>query len=1093
MKKCLFVLIAFLSTLTITAQSEKAIYIYRNDGDFNAFLCEDIDSLVHSNIGIDSICYDKMVVQEIWTQDSIYRIPLAAIDSISFSVPEPIVNDKVSFIELDYLPYIQKIDGLTMWMESGTPTRLVPQLGTILVSNCFDGVLENGFSGRVISCNQQGGSIVIECEEVGLTDIYDRLISVGKCESTNSNLEASGTRKRAYGTHNFDLGNFSASIGPVNISDNPQVTISWVFFIDNRLVVMEGSRYHPIIQLLFKHSHDLSLKIKSQVDGEYEPEPIWKIESPAIRIPQIPGFYARVRLGGFWSAHGSVNLDATLSGNLTFVNGFKWDEGGFETINKMTNRQFNRPEISFNMEGSIEGGVAARLVAGIGSERIASMDATLRLGPQLALNFSLTDKGLENGTLYSSLKDSKLSINAYGKLSAGYTTIGDRIMGSDHNRHDIPLTLSWDHNVHSWNILPEFSELEVKKSMSDLSATIRCTPEKDILIPLGLGIGLYNEDGTLVDRLFNAQDYKREKEGYVIEQTFNSLEREKEYIAKPLIRIFGTEMAAVPTKTFKIGRFPVTLSDFKVTKSQFKKGAFTHEGNKYDYRFDVSVTATLDEDAEDIADWGYMYQDPFGNPPAKISLKNFGYSYTDTRYAYFRNENPSICTLYGYVMYMNSDKPVYGEPQDFPLMHNDDIKVFTGNSTASYTEAQCWGSATLNDDPNAIYSVADECGFFYNLIGVPQNGNAMKQTCIMGSDGLFDATLSGLTEDTLYYFTAFVRVGEDFYYGVPESFKTKKKVPDPEPIAITGEHYNETATTATIECIYINVPDNADCGYYISKSYYDNASRSSRISAGIEWNKVSIGRYEGLKTINLYGLLPNEEYQYYAYISVGNEDVATGTTNSFITKTPIATTGDYSNVTKNSATVSCTYENVPEGGVCGVEYTWNGGSTKQTVGSSNGTQSVTLSGLQPGTSYTYCAYIEANGQTYYGGDKTFTTKEQIPDVVGTWQGTQYLLNGNVYETFILTLNADGTAEIDETGENIMNSGVAHGTWSVNANGAVGVSIVYYSTDTQWSTKSFSGTVDNVDSPSRVEGKVYWSRGHVMGGYADYENTFVMTR
>lgn len=75
----------------------------------------------------------------------------------------------------------------------------------------------------------------------------------------------------------------------------------------------------------------------------------------------------------------------------------------------------------------------------------------------------------------------------------------------------------------------------------------------------------------------------------------------------------------------------------------------------------------------------------------------------------------------------------------------------------------------------------------------------------------------------------------------------------------------------------------------------------------------------------------------------------------------------------------------------------------------------------------------------------------------------------------------------------MNSGVAHGTWSVSAAGDVWVNIVYYSTDTQWSSKSLSGRVDNVDSPSRVEGTVYWSRGHVMGGYADYEHTFVMTK
>ena len=66
----------------------------------------------------------------------------------------------------------------------------------------------------------------------------------------------------------------------------------------------------------------------------------------------------------------------------------------------------------------------------------------------------------------------------------------------------------------------------------------------------------------------------------------------------------------------------------------------------------------------------------------------------------------------------------------------------------------------------------------------------------MGTDGLFNGTLSGLAEDTQYFYTAFVRNGEDYYYGEISSFKTKKKEdpdpdpdpdadPDPNPVAIT--------------------------------------------------------------------------------------------------------------------------------------------------------------------------------------------------------------------------------------------------------------------------------------------------------------------
>ena len=45
----------------------------------------------------------------------------------------------------------------------------------------------------------------------------------------------------------------------------------------------------------------------------------------------------------------------------------------------------------------------------------------------------------------------------------------------------------------------------------------------------------------------------------------------------------------------------------------------------------------------------------------------YGTSYTDTRYAYYRNEAKSTVCLYGYVKYEGDDEYYYGEPHDYPL------------------------------------------------------------------------------------------------------------------------------------------------------------------------------------------------------------------------------------------------------------------------------------------------------------------------------------------------------------------------------------------------------------------------------------------
>ena len=202
---------------------------------------------------------------------------------------------------------------------------------------------------------------------------------------------------------------------------------------------------------------------------------------------------------------------------------------------------------------------------------------------------------------------------------------------------------------------------------------------------------------------------------------------------------------------------------------------------------------------------------------------------------------------------------------------------------------------------------------------------------------------------------------------------------------------------------------------------------------------------------------------------------------------PVAITGSCSNLTVNSATVSCTYENVPEDGVCGVKYSWDGGSAMQTTIGGNGTQMITLSGLKPGTTYTYCAYVETNGTTYYGSYKSFKT--ELPDITGTWYCTEWNSDGTVNETWTITLNTGGhgSAYNGSTYDDV--------GWGIDADGHVSIGIIIYMYSTglnPYCIQDFYGTVDNLQNPTRIEGE-----GRKMTGNDIVENnqytTFVMTR
>lgn len=239
-------------------------------------------------------------------------------------------------------------------------------------------------------------------------------------------------------------------------------------------------------------------------------------------------------------------------------------------------------------------------------------------------------------------------------------------------------------------------------------------------------------------------------------------------------------------------------------------------------------------------------------------------------------------------------------------------------------------------------------------------------------------------------------------------------------------------------------------------------------------------------------LQPSTTYSYWAYVEyMGKTYMNPTEKKSFTTLTPRAITGDCMIVTISSATVSCTYENIPKSGICGVEYTWNDGSVKKNIGNVKDTQEIVLSGLKPGTTYTYCAYIEANGQTYYGEEKTFTTIAEPTDIAGVWHCKEYQ-EGSLTGEGTFKLNTDGTVTRSDLRNSGSELGSQTGRWAINANGLVHIYFEYI-TNSGASEKSYSGTINSFVNPTQIEGNATYRYTGNMGGGTVRTYDFVMTR
>lgn len=170
---------AFNSLSAQVVEDGEAFYIYRNDGDFDGFFYDQVEEMRYSKVDVDGLESNDYVTYEVVTADSTFRIPLAAIDSISFVQPPIEFNPMVRHMDLlGMTEYITEVDGMTLTFSSSLPAELMPEIGHVLLG--FTGPLEeNGFGGRVANVIYAGDKIFVVCDKLEkLSDIFKRFISV---------------------------------------------------------------------------------------------------------------------------------------------------------------------------------------------------------------------------------------------------------------------------------------------------------------------------------------------------------------------------------------------------------------------------------------------------------------------------------------------------------------------------------------------------------------------------------------------------------------------------------------------------------------------------------------------------------------------------------------------------------------------------------------------------------------------------------------------------------------------------------------------------------------------------------------------------
>lgn len=705
MKKILLILTLLFSVVAGAMAQNDAIYVYRNDGVINAFLKSDIDSIRYSKVDLDSIDHPNYVVQEVWAVDSVYRIPLAVVDSVRFVTPPTVYKRGVIDMSESLVDYIIGAEGLTLKLMTSTPSELLPRQGDKLV--LLDGcdAIPNGFSGKVISVNTSGSSCIeVVCEKTYVEDIFDTFYSVQTvCGYVDDSVEEgeNSANRVVYNPKDktFRLGSLKSSIsnelsqaivpnGDLALKGGASLTVALepTFRIHTFLAIGDGQGLYFSSSITGNLSVSSELSIYGGLEWQHEfINPVFSAPIPC--TADLVNFY--LNPGLFIRAGAVVTSTISNTKDYSFCMAYDYSSKGENMIQPMlrSHQLSSSTDVTGSIDGSLAVGTYFETGFNIASREFMKLCLRCEYGWEAKGSYVLLNSDIKNAEketkLYERLKASKFEFGPFinASLVAG-------VSGSSAGA-----TLQSSGDFWQWDLVPTFEKTTLSHSSKGQSyAEAYSEMSGTCLFPVSVGYKLYDENMNELSDYNAPSTFRKGLEA--LTHTFTSLDAGHKYTIYPKVRLFGHDILASPKAEITTALPKVT--HFEQTKSSYSpKAEYVSGGQNYKYKFDVATTVEI-ESRDGVYDWGYAYESSDGKI-THISLKNFSSPYTDTRYAYYRNEPSSSVRLYGYVRYSGDGEYYYDEPQDFTLKHEEEGNVLLCDSIITYNVDGSFRSRQINN------------------------------------------------------------------------------------------------------------------------------------------------------------------------------------------------------------------------------------------------------------------------------------------------------------------------------------------------------------------------------------------------------------
>ena len=565
--------------------SQQVFYIYRNDGVIHTFFTANIDSMTCSKIDVDSIMHTEYVVQEIYTSDSVYRIPMEIIDSVSFVTPETKYKPGVKVLKGEMKEYIVSRDSLTLLFQTDTPVGLLPVVGDKLVSTVVDDVLGGAFLGQVERVVTQNKGIEVICVPVDLMEVFDYYYGIMRKENdTESQVQVkkvadgfytSGMRSLSPGKLSYDWFNNLGWQASYSVNDNlsfsidkAQATMSITPTVDYNasLIVHKDYGVNVSVTAIGNYTMEELLALRGSVNFESEV----KLFETVISIPEAL-VDIDIEFGVFSNMATKISLDQSLEQKYRHVFHWEWsskEHRSLKNINQWLPLS-NSHEGKVALEGEWSIGAYGKIgfafigtssldIAEIGLKGYGGLSCEGKYVPYKS-DFEYAKTSTE---LYNKIKDTELSTYWYYGLSAEVKLFKWSVSHEVPNFLNIPLNRK--ECIAGLRSVPLFSGTKLEwvggDTYSATATVIGNVSKTDV------GFALINQknkdDATYIYSALGYQGEKADLSAMFFEKSCFS-----NYTLYPLVKYMDMELIAEPSATNEDSPKVLTLPASSVSES----------------------------------------------------------------------------------------------------------------------------------------------------------------------------------------------------------------------------------------------------------------------------------------------------------------------------------------------------------------------------------------------------------------------------------------------------------------------------------------------------------------------------------------------